>query len=40
MERKAERVLKGLESDDPQRIAFVELLGWWWERHDQHQRVR
>jgi len=29
MERKAERVLKGVESDDPQRVTFGELLEWW-----------
>lgn len=38
MERKAERLVKGLETDGPQRITFGELLDWWWERHGQRQR--
>jgi integrase len=37
MEKKAERVLKGLETD-PGRITFGELLDWWWKRHGQYLR--
>ncbi len=38
MERKSERLVKGLETDDPQRVTFGELLDWWWERYGQRQR--
>jgi integrase len=38
MERKAERLMKGLDTDDPAPVTFGELLDWWWERHGKHQR--